>query len=293
MKQTKYLAAKVNIHGNIFSRNVDELIDIHIPNAILSYPEIYFRKWSWGFTNLQKIQVNNEEIIKGNLTKYTVNPKETVKDGNKVKVITSPLTIARTAFFVYHIKKEIVVFENTSEITPENFTKMFAKLISKHECIGEIIVNFIPEEKVIENELKKIETLTYLKFSIIHPNRSREDFDLYQKVIEENKSKKVELTMRNSEGLNIMKEIDNEEEGKGQFNDVVQDGIKLINKGYGDVKASGFKKIVVHGKGKKGKIKKQNQKFSSNNSITNMETAETDENKLITKMVSFIINIKM
>lgn len=69
MRTRVFYAAKINIHGNIFSQDLDELIKVHIPRVILESDSIKVNTWNWSFTDIENKEINGRQLITGNVTK--------------------------------------------------------------------------------------------------------------------------------------------------------------------------------------------------------------------------------
>ena len=58
MSKRTFYAAKINIHGNILSPNLIELIEIHIPRVILKQkPDLKIHTWNWTFTDVKQFKI--------------------------------------------------------------------------------------------------------------------------------------------------------------------------------------------------------------------------------------------
>lgn len=290
MSQRTFYAAKVNIHGNIFSPNLDELITIHIPRVILSTDKtIKKRKWNWSFTDTERKTVQDRDLIFGNVTKSSFQQQK-IKMGSKTVKQKSLHELANTSFFVYDIKNEILIHESISSIGHAEFRDMFTDLLSRDEYVGEVIIKPIPVPQMIRQEIANIEKITSIHFHIIHPNPGKKQFNLYQDLIDEHNLKELELTMKNIDGLEIAttSETDTIQSGL-KFKDNIEKGIDLVEAGYGDVEVKGFREVIIEGKRKKKPVRR-NKSFSSKRSLRYIKTNESD-NKLMNKLVLFINSV--
>lgn len=291
MSQRTFYAAKVNIHGNIFSPNLNELISIHIPRVILTPDKIIKkRKWNWSFTDTERKTVQDRDLIFGNVTKSSFQQQK-IKMGSKTVKQKSLHELANTSFFVYDIKNEILIHESTSSIGHAEFRDMFTALLSRDEYVGEVIIKPIPIPQIIRQEIANIEKITSIHFHIIHPNPGKKQFDIYQDLIDEHNLKELELTMKNEDGLEIATttESDTNVESDLKFKDNIEKGIDLVEAGYGDIEVKGFREVIVQGKRKKKPVRR-NKSFSSKRSLRYIKTNEND-NKLMNKLVSFINSV--
>lgn len=78
----KFLAAKVNINGNIFNQNVQELIEL-IPEAIKSKKILKTKKsvWEWQFTEIEEIPYKDGYILCGKFNKSRKEFKTVIENG--------------------------------------------------------------------------------------------------------------------------------------------------------------------------------------------------------------------
>jgi hypothetical protein len=284
MTRKTFFAAKVNIHGNIFSPNLEELINYHIPRVILESKPIQIHTWNWSFTDVKEIEHEGRKYIIGNVTKSKY-AKQKVRIGKTTQRIQSEHELAHTAFFVYDPAGEILVHESTSAISDYDFRKLFTNLLSRDIYVGKVVIIPIPEPHRIREEILSFDKLTRLHFHLIHPNYGREEYNLYQQIIDENRLKELNIDMINKDGF-IVSQISGE-----NFNRSIENAISLVESGYGDIEVRGFNEVVVKGKRKK-KIEKKKRSFSSKKAVRFIKTSEADENKLISIIINFIQDVK-
>lgn len=72
----------------------------------------------------------------------------------------------------------------------------------------------------------------------------------------------------------------------------IENGIALVESGYGSVEIKGFDIVTTPGKGKRLKKKKKNRTFSSSKSIRKITTNISNENGLLSRILNFIIDVK-
>lgn len=288
MKNRTFYAAKINIHGNIFSQNLDDLIFNHIPRVLLDSTTVRIHSWNWTFTDVEKINHNGQLLITGNLTRSKlVNQK--IRKGKKTTKVKSEEELAQTSFFVYDVKNEILIHEKTGSIDIDDFRNVFTNVLGRDEYVGEVKINPIPEPYQIRKEILSMEKLTSLKLFLIHPNPGEKEYNLYQKIIDQNSLKELDINMENKDGFEITKkELKNN--GGDELTSTVEDGIKLIESGYGNIKITGFNTYVKKGKNK-DTVHKKFKTFASKNSIRNIKI-DKSENNLISRIASFIISVK-
>ncbi|MGG1672557.1 hypothetical protein ACIFOE_18285 [Paenibacillus sp. NRS-1783] len=237
----------------------------------------------------------------------------------------SEYELARTSFFVYHPQNEIIVYEVNSSIKDTDFRVFFTKFLSKDHLIGEVKIKPVPEPYQIRTELESIQTITSVHFQLIHPNPGKKDFNLYNQIIHENKLKELDIKMVNNQGLQLkalpkveqLTERDNfepiilstyieldeieerkqetvstEESKDEEYTQSIENGIHLVESGYGSVEIKGFDIVTLPGKGKKSKKRKKKRTFSSNRSVRKITTNEYSQNGLITRILNFIIDVR-
>jgi hypothetical protein len=285
MAKRTFYAAKVNIHGNIFSPNLEELINEFIPQAILKSAPLKIGTWNWTFTDVYEKNDDNQRLIIGNVTK-SKQADVKVRIDSITEQRKTDFELAHTAFFVYNPEGEILVHESTGAISDFEFRKLFTRLLSRDPHIGEVKVLPIPEPRVIRQELRSIQKITHLEFHLIHPNPGREEFNQYQEIIKENKLKELEIKMVNKNGFII-----SESHVSGGLPHSIENGIELIEAGYGDVEIKGFDEEIRQGRKKKTIVKKK-RSFSSKKSVRLIKTTEYDKERLLSRIFSFILDVK-
>lgn len=287
MSKRTFYAAKINIHANIFSQNLEELINHQIPRVILESKPLKVNTWNWTFTDVDQIIFENRRLITGNVTKSKYS-NQTIRIGQKTTKVQSEHELAHRSFFVYDPEGEILVHESTSAITAHDFRVLFTKLLSIDPYVGEVVINPIPVPHVIRKEIMAIENITKIHFHLIHPNPGREEFNLYQDIIRENGLKELNVEMVNKDGFKVADV--NTFEGFS-FKKSIENGIALVESGYGDILIRGFNKALRQGK-KKKIIDKKKRSFSSSMSVRLIKINEVDSNKLLSRISSFILDVK-
>lgn len=285
MNQRRFYAAKINIHGNIFSDNVDTLIKIHIPHAIMESEPVQVNSFTWSFTDREIVNVDGTMFIVGNVTKSKI-INQTYRIGTKTTQMPTEHELAMTAFFVYQPEAEIIIHESKSGISPEAFRTLFESLLSRDIHIGEVKVLSITDPFVLRDELNLFDRITSISFNIIHPNPGKKEFDIYQKIIHENRVRELDIKMRNRDGLAV-------HTSDGAINQTIDSGIQLIETGYGDLHIAGY--TVSNHKNSRGRIteRKRKKKFSSREHTRHIVTDETDQKSLISRLVKFMMDVKL
>ncbi|MGN7169104.1 hypothetical protein ACTHSJ_24900 [Paenibacillus cellulositrophicus] len=323
MKKLFY-AAKINVHENIFNQNLQEIIRVHIPKAILAMPTIRINSFNLSFTDVMETIHDGHKLIIGNITR-SKHTSQKVRIGSSTNFVKSEYELAKTSFFVYHPEHEIITYEVNSSITDNDFRSFFTAILSRDNSIGEVVIKTIPEPFKIRAEIQAMQTVTTVHFHLIHPNPGKDAFNLYNQIIQDNKLKELEIKMNNDKGLMLRpkreklkvqpqeEEIilstfidltenndddtssspDNREfEEVGEFTESIENGISLVESGYGTVDIKGFDEITVEGKRKRTKKIKRNRYFSSKKSVRMIKTNEYSQERLLTRLLNFIIDVK-
>lgn len=291
MPKKSYVASKVNVHENIFSIDLEEIISIHIPRVIKESPIKKSKSFSWSFTDVRMIKDEyDEDYLVGNLTK---SKKSSIKSkvGNETMNIEHPYEVAQTSNFFYHPRTEILVHEVNSHFSEYEFIGYFSELLSKDPVIGEVKIIPLPEPYEIRNELKSIENVTSIRFKLIHPNPGKKEFNLFQEIINTTSAKELDITITNPEGLKPNEDIIDQNQVLTSIPiDPIESGIQLCEKGYGNANIKGHEYYYVQGKRKKLKRKKI-KKFDSNRSFRKITVNDFGEERLLSRIRSFILDI--
>ncbi|MDX5476222.1 MAG: hypothetical protein LPK00_11870 [Bacillaceae bacterium] len=277
----KFLAAKVNINGNIFNQNVKELI-LEIPTAIKSNHILKSRKssWAWQFADVLEFNHENKQLLSGNFVKARREFRTVVEDG-KTKQYEIPYQVAYPSFFIYDPVSEVLVFEETGDIQRNHFIDAFERIIFEaNVTIGKIEVKLIPRKEELYKRIMEIEILTKIEFDLIHPNfYYKEEYEDLSEIIKREKATRMKTSLENEKGLN-----------KEGF--IIKNGIEMVGQGYGEVKASGFNNVPSR---RKGKSKRKVMGFKSRDSIemTHVEKnlSEKDFKNTMGTFLNKIINI--
>lgn len=275
--RSRFLAAKVNINANIFSANMKELIPL-IPDAILKKPEIKKNSWTWKFRDLKEFHDDGTRYIYGNLGKSR-QEVVTVDEGDKTGIYTIPKPVASNSQFLYDSNSEILIFEETGKIGRDDFIEMFERLVFQSNInIGEIKVTLIPIKEIVYKEIMSIDLLTRIEFDFIPPNfMGKKDFKSLHQIIKDENATRMKTIFENDKGLN--------KEG-----DFIKEGIEMVSHSYGEVKASGFNYVPSRSKRKKTVKKKTG--YNSKNSIHMRYIKEKDDEKRVSALKQFILDIK-
>ncbi|WP_437831700.1 hypothetical protein ACQRXC_08625 [Niallia taxi] len=284
MHKRTFYAAKINVHENIFSLDLNEIINTHIPRVIMESKPIKINTWNWSFTDVSKMQNNNENILIGNVTKSKFTSQK-VKIGDKTEKRKTDFELAHTAFFVYDPQSEILAHESTGSISAQEFRELFTKLLSRDPMVGDVVVNPIPVPQHIRSQLLTIDNITHIGFYLIHPNPGKNEFNSYQNIINDAGLKELVIQMENKDGFNVLSK--EKSQNKPEFISSVENGISLVESGYGTIDVKGYNEVVVQGK-RKDRIEKSKKRFSSRKSVRHIILNEIDNLSLVNKLCSFI-----
>ncbi|MGG4444799.1 hypothetical protein [Brevibacillus fortis] len=289
MRSRIFYAAKVNIHGNILSPNLRELIEVHIPRVILNpNRSVRLKSWNWSFTDTKQIPYQDKQLIIGNVTKSR-HMKQKYKIGSVTQEQQTEHELAKTAFFVYDPVLEILAHESNAEISAADFRYLFTTLLSSDMYVGEVRVLPIPIPHKIRDEIRSIQIVTSLKFNLIHPNPGKEEFNIYNDLIDDANLKELDISMTNKDGIKV---IGHSTGTTTEFTRTVENGITLVEKGYGEIRVSGFDKFTRPGKRGKMITDTKPRKFSSSNEVRRIRVSELTLNGVLSKLYTFIGEVK-
>jgi hypothetical protein len=195
-------------------------------------------------------------------------------------------------------------------------------VLSGNPIIGEVKIKAVPEPYKIRKEIEAMQYVTTVHFQLIHPNPGKSEFNLYNKIIHENRAKQLDIKMNNDKGLQLKHSNDNREESEKEtieeivlqnfleieesdvqaaspieinnnsYTDSIENGISLVESGYGTVEVKGFDEIITEGRSKRKKRSKRKRFFSSKQSIRMIKTNEHSKEKLLSRLLSFILDVK-
>ncbi len=281
-----FYASKVNVHAHIFSFDLDEIINKHIPRVINQAPSLKIGSFNWAITDVKQLPHTDDGVfIMGNMTKSKPATLKKV-NGSSTEDVTTDFDVGKVAAFVYHSKSEILVHEVNSYITEENFTGVFERLIGKDIYVGDIKVIPIPEPHKIRAEILSMQKVSSIHFHLIHPNPGEKEFNLYNNLIDEHNLKELDLRLMNKDGMKIKENEDQEE-----FTDTIESGIQLVESGYGEVDIRGYDEVRVKGR-KRDRIERKKRSFFSKRSVRKITVNEFGEETLISRIKSFIDDVR-
>lgn len=273
-KKSKFIAAKVNLNENIFSENKEELINA-IPESIFSKGEFKQNSWTWNFADVESFTDDAHDFIFGHLVKSRFESVNVV-DGDKTENFLIPKPVANTGIFLYHVKNEVLIFEE-GQLDRIEFIHAFRELILRNNFkIGEVIINFVPEKSVIIKEIKAIEVLTKIEFDFIPPNMiEKKTYKGLNDIIKDENATRMKASFENKHGLNK----------EGEF---IGEGIAMVSNTYGSVKAFGHN---LEPRASKKGTKKVKKHFFSRDSIHQRKFNTTDEKELKARLKDFAIDM--
>lgn len=284
MASKKYYFAKLNVNGNIFSPDVETIINELIPNAIFhNNKEITYYKNKYSFTDTKKETFGGRVFIHGNLTK-SQKIKALVKDGSVTIEKEFNELGAATAEFFYDIKNEVIIYRPTSEIKEDHFQKFFKELIELDHRIGELIIIPYTRENSIRDKINSFDVVTEINFYLIKPNPGKKEFFEFESIIDENNLKSLDLKMGNKEGIKTKK---NEKE----FTNTIESGLGLVESAYGTAEVKGYNRTTVKVPGKKDKVGKRSSTAISAKFNRYLSVRETDVRDIMKKIGEEITKI--
>lgn len=248
MAKNKFYVAKVNVNQNIFTtdQKLSDIINIKIPEQILKFSKNYIGLYHtettpngeeirWTLANTQKLSDN---FLIGYLSKSKPLEYNTVTEDNKIKE-EQPENVFSTEFcyFVYNIKKEILIFDTNRFINRDTFIRVFKKLLEFEdglEQIGEVEIVMMTETTELRSILSS-KQVVYFKVEIVHPNSRRRQFNSMKKTIDEMNAKKLTQTMSNDNGLKVVSDNNESEDEDNEFTPVVSESLEMSEAGYAEI----------------------------------------------------------
>lgn len=318
--------AKVNVHENIFSENLDNIIKYEIPRVIKNATDIKLNSSTISFTDIVLTQIEDKATIIGHLTN-SKREKMRLKDGSTTYFTISEKEIANSALFIYDVESEILAFTTAVKISVDDFINYFTKLLSQDPLIGTVVIKTLPENYDLIKEFKILDKVTFVKFALIQPNPRARHYNLYNRIIGETKAKtldivlkeyddgidigitkkdSVKVTTENAEAShdqltlpiedNTNHEATDETNDEEQFNQPISDGIELVNNGYGEIVIKGetYSYVLKESKRKGNIVRKVPHKktFKSKESIKKLPVKGLDTMQAIKKVAQYIKSLR-
>lgn len=282
LRQKKYYLAKISISENIFSSVEDRysIINTYIPNAILNKESVIdYDKYDFRITDTNKYSLSGSNYISGNLTRST-KMTATILEGNQTREKTFEDVKAIPVDFFYNIEKEVVAYRTCTEIDSEKFIENFRKIIEIDARVGDIKVIPYTSVNSIRDFFKELDVVTDINFNLIKPNNpgSKEYYD-FERIINDNNLKQLDINMSNAKGIKYKKEE------TGEFTDSIESGISLTESAYGTVEVKGYIESEVPGKRKNRNKKKKKYKSATSAKFPRfLKTRDSDKVSILGKV---------
>jgi hypothetical protein len=240
-----YYTAKLNISGNLFSNNLQEIKLKAIPETLMKFSDQQFgekmvvkegpqktassvRYNRWILTDMEKI---DEGIIEGNLTKIFPRDEVVLKG---VRTKTTIEDKVRTAHFFYVIRDELLIFQSTTDINYQVFPRKFEILIKKADTglqIGDVRIELLTRIDEFKKELFS-QPVRRVLLKFVTPNDPKTTNSIADTLLGSH-AKKATFKMENftdDEGLQA-------KDSDGQPVKLFSDFLFLLEHGYGSLKA--------------------------------------------------------
>lgn len=271
--------AKVNINENIFSNgDINQLIQIEIPNLIKNSPELKIRSGgSFSFADVIDVGDNDSPILLGNLT-YSIDKESRFLDkATRTTEGTQLKNFANSASFLYDVNSEVLAYSSADSINHNTFKKNFKHLLESNEKIGFIKIIDYPKEHNAFEILKSLNKITYVKFSIIPPNPKPLNRAKFKSIIDETHPKEMDIILKDPKGnIDIAKGDTDEVQTEEDLAPTIAEGLEYVNQGYGVTTIRGENKLA----------KKVN--FQSNNHIEKTTLKESSNFASLDRAISLL-----
>lgn len=227
----KIYGAKININQNIFHSSYEELIPL-IGQAVLKDTniELDLKNSKWTLIKTRKIIIEDKTYISGVLCKVIKCTSEKKYDNAIRNTYTaSNLNLAHESVFLLDSYNEIIVFEETANISRHDFIDKFARLCYRIDpTIGELKIKLYPKTIDIDNIVEDMEKIYYAKFNIIPANhRSSKGFLKLDSVLKDENIGELNIVLKNKDG-NIKK----------SENTLFNQCLEMVKKAYGNFRIS-------------------------------------------------------
>lgn len=204
----------------------------------------YTRKSKYQFAELQKEPESNE-VITGKVVRTYNRPSENLNEETK-EVSDTYKSENISIYFYFDVKNELITFCIRQAFGYIQFTNAFNHLLNLTIDKYGFEVFLQKDKDLLAEKLKELKKVNKIKATLIPPNANEDDLQEFRQSLgyindcKESNATKYKLELLGSEkddGLNI--------ESK-----VIQDTVKAITKGYGDMNAYG-----VNGSGRSEIVK--------------------------------------
>lgn len=223
----------------------------------------------WRFANV--FYDTEHSVIFGRVCKISDEIRERAPERQEPIVEVQPDTVIASAHFLFDPKSELLVFEQRSpDISPPTFIEAFRKLcVNTRRELGDLNITLLPDRTVLRNELKTFRTITIAEFSIVHANWLHDTaLNALDEQLKKARAREGSIKLKNPRGLQLDSEI-------------IEDGLTMVENGYGHVKLSGYDRS--------GRRKKMD---SRNNLIQEKISIDGDQHTWFQGFLSFLYRVK-
>ena len=241
--------AKVNLNSNLFDvydkklkfddvfdliyKNIADVTDYFTQNKdkyIDSYgnPEVFIRKSQYTF---QEIMKRENRIITGKLVRTFNKPSE-ILDELSHRMVTTYIEESVSIYFYYDVANEMITFCERQSFGYNQFMKAFANMLNKSVKMYEFEIFLQKDKDILEEKMKSLRTVQRVRATLIPPNSTEEDLQelrnelIYMQQCQEANATKVNIEYA-SENMKMESRV---------MNDIV----RAVSRGYGDVTATGI-----------------------------------------------------
>lgn len=241
--------AKVNLNSNIFDvydkklalSDVLNLVYAKIADGAVylrsdkekyidSYgnPEAYIKKSKYSFQEISKKEMG---IITGKLVRTFNKPSERLDEISN-RMITTFVEESVSIYFYYDVYHEMITFCERQSFGYNQFMNAFSNMLNKSVGIYEFEIFLQKDRDVLEEKLKNLKMVQKVRATLIPPNTNEDDLQelrdelLYMQQCKDANATKVSLEYA-SENMKMESRV---------MNDIM----KAVSRGYGDVTATGI-----------------------------------------------------
>ncbi|WP_413362289.1 hypothetical protein [Lysinibacillus sp. 3P01SB] len=291
LRSKKYYLAKLSISENIFSSTEkrDTIINKYIPEAILNKDTVIeYEKYNFKITDTKEYKLQDSNYISGNLSRFR-KMTATILDGDHTREKTFEDVQAIPVDFLYNIQKEVVAFRTCAEINSDKFIENFKRIVEADTRIGDVKLIPYTAANSIRGFFEEVDVVTQINFNLIKPNNpgEKEYYD-FERIIDDNNLRELDINMSNENGIMYKKE------GTNEFTDTIESGISLTESAYGTVEVKGYNIIESTVPGKRKDRKQKRKSFRSATSANYprfFKTKEVETFKILKRVHQEIKNL--
>lgn len=246
--------AKVNVNAKIFEvydnklkidtvlKQVYEKLDsskVYIEEKRENYTdelgnkEFYIKKSKYQFAELEKDSEN--KVITGKIVRNFNRPTEKL-DNNTQEVKDSYTDECVSIYFYFDVFRELITFCSRQSFGYNQFTNSFNNLLNLTiEGYGfEVFLQ--KDENLLEEKLKEFKRISKVIATLVPPNSNEEELEELRNVLgyigdcEDSNATKYKIELSDSE----------QNPGIRMQSKIMQDTIKAVTRGYGDMTAQGY-----------------------------------------------------